>query len=431
MNRNSVTAALLPVVVIMTTMVAGPSCSRQAHVVWQRRFDNGTVAFGSSVATDGRDIVVGTTCHDTTAGVPGTVWQFLRYDRDGDLQWHRPQNRGKRDVLADIAVTTDHDIIVVGCTGSNTTAEVWLDDKFGRYMSVVPVRLLLARFSAQGDVKWQKEYQFGSITRGVAVRLDTIGRIWVCGSVAPADSGTSDLLIARFDSLGNLLDSVTVDFGADETGQDLLLVPSRFHILGGIFVAGRRTPLPGKPDTLKTRDIVVVSLDPDLHENWRWVYNSGGDDLSARLSWDGGICLAVTSCEDGGVTTRVVEHNAGNCYPQFNQDTHYAGAPDARCAGLVRDRGGAMLGVGSYGSNGPQRCLGWRYLRGKFSEFLSGDRYVSGMNDWADALAFDADGNVIVAGESESGTGVGILLLKLALPRYRPPPSVWLPNMYR
>jgi hypothetical protein len=392
-------------------------CSRQARVVWQRRFDSVPANFGSSVATDGRDIIVGTTCRDTTAGVPGTAWQFLRYDRNGNLQWHRACVRGEHDSLASVAVAADHDIVGVGCTGLNAATD--------------PVRLSLARFSAQGDVKWQKEYQFASITRGAAVRLDTIGRIWVCGSVTPADSGTSDILVARFDSLGNLLDSTTVDFGADETGQDLLLLPSRFGTMG-IFATGLRTSLPGKPDTLKTSDVVVVRLDPDLHEIWRWVYNQGGDDLYGRLSWQNYVvCMAVTSREQSGVATHLVERSSGDYYLPDHQDTRYPGAPNASCAGLVRDRGGALLGVGAYGPDGQQRCLGWRYLHGKFTDFLSGSRYASGANDRAEALSFDADGNVIVTGESDSGANAGILIIKLALPRHRPPPDLWLPNMYR
>jgi hypothetical protein len=398
-------------------LFAGLNCSRQAHVLWQRRFDAGTTNFGSSVTTDGRDIVVGTTSRDTSGGMQHTAWQFLRYDGNGNLQWHRTYNRGKSDSLADVAVTADHDIVGVGWTLQSSTPPL--------------SRLLLARFSAQGDLKWQREYQFGSVTRGVAVRLDTIGRIWVCGSVTPADSGTSDMLIARFDSLGNLLDSATVDFGADETGQDLLLVPSRVGTMG-IFVAGLRTPLPVKPDTLTTRDIAVVRLNPDLHEMWRWVYKSGGDDVSARLSWqEYSFCAAVTSRESSGVATHLVERSSGDYYPQISQDTRYPGESSASCAGLARDRGGAILGVGAYGPDGQQRCLGWRYLRGKFTEFLSGSKYASGSNDRTDALAFDADGNVIVTGESDSGTNVGVLTMKIALPRYKPPPDLWLPNMYR
>jgi len=413
MKKNHLITILLTAIALFAAL----SCSRQAHVLWQRRFDTGNADFGSSVATDGRDIVVGTTRRDTLTVRQHTGWQLLRYDQSGNLAWQHAFDRGRFDSLADIAVAADHDIIALGHTGYGTALD--------------PTRLLLARFSAKGDVKWQKEYQFGSITKGVAVRLDTIGRIWVCGSVATASDRASDLLVARFDSLGNLLDSVTVDFGADETGQDLLLVPSRVGAL--VFVAGLRTPLPGKPDTLKTGSIAVVRLDPDLHEMWRWVYHWAGDGLSGQLSWQGAVCLAVTLRKDSGVATHLVEHSSGDAgyYPQTNQEADYAGASNANCAGLVRDRSGAILGVGAYGPNGQQRCLGWRYFRGKFTDFLSGSKYAAGANDRADALALDADGNLVVSGVSETGGKASILLLKLALPRHKPPPDLWLPNMYR
>jgi len=417
MNRNSVTTSLLSAVLLTTILLTGLSCTRQAHVVWQRRFDTYDKNLNSSVATDGRDIIVGTTSLDTS-GAQHLVWQFVRYDRNGNQQWQRsyPQPEG---FLADVAVAPDHDIIGVG----------WERTSRGNPLAS---RLSLARFTAQGELKWQKDYQFGWSTRGAALGLDTIGRIWVCGSAVTSDYGDTDLLVARFDSLGNLLDSVTIDFGGHETGRNLLLIPSRFHALGGIFVAGERTPQPGRPDTLTTRDIVVVSLDQNLQEKWRWVYNSGSDDALAGLAWQDCICLAVTSRGDSGVVTHLVEHSAEGCYPSIEQDTRYAGMPKASCAGLVRDRSGALLGVGAHGPSDRQRYLGWRYLRGRFTEFLTGDRYAPGWVDQAKDLAVDADGNVIVTGVSaKSETDVGILTIKLALPRYKPPPGIWLPNMYR
>lgn len=418
MSKKFVITALLSAVLSTMALLTGLSCSRQAHVLWQRRFAVGSADFGSSVATDGRDMIVGTTHRDTLTVRQHTGWQFLRYDRKGSLLWQHTYDRGGFDVLADVTVSADHDIVGVG----------WTNMPLGSY----PSRLLLARFSAQGDVKWQREYQFARSTRGVAVRLDTIGRTWVSGSVTGASDGNSHMFVARFDSLGNVLDSVAFDFGGNETGENLLLVPSRFHTPSGIFVAGKRAPQPGKPDTLTTRDVVVVSLDQNLQEKWRWVYNSGGDDELAGLAWQDCVCLAVTSRGDSGVVTHLVEHSAEGCYPSIEQDTRYSGVPKASCAALVRDRSGALLGVGAYGPDGQRRCLGWRYFRGKFTDFLSGGMYASGANDRASDLALDADGNVIVTGVSaKSEKDVGILTMKLALPRYKPPPGIWLPNMYR
>jgi hypothetical protein len=432
MSRRIVIVPLLAAVLAVWFFSTSLSCSRQARVVWQQQFDTGSGGFGSSVACDGRDIIVGTTIYDT-AGGRHPVWQLRRYDRNGRLNWHRAYRRGRDDSLADVAVTADHDIVATGWTGRLGT-------------NLLP-QLLLVRFSAHGEVKWEKEYRFDRFTRGMAVRLDTIGRIWVCGSMSPISviriapeakyrqppvEGCTDMFVARFDSLGNLLDSAVADFGGDETAEDLLLVPSHFRSRGGFFLAGIRTPLPGRPDTLRTKDIVVVSLDQDLKENWRWLYDSGDEDIAVRLSWqDLNLCAAVTSRRDSAVATELVEYSTDGCYHGVEQETRYPGASSARCAALVRDRSGAVLGLGTSGAPPTGRLLGWRYFRKQFTDFLTAGKYRSCASDRANDVAVDADGNVIVTGTSNSGRKSSVLVLKVALPRHKPPPGIWLPNMHR
>lgn len=403
--------ALYTVVLAAMALIIAASCSRPAHVVWQRRYDSGREDFGSSVVADSNDVIVGTTSRNTSAGPLRTDWEILRYDRNGDLKWQRTYRRGKRDSLSAIAVGTDHDIVAVGCTGSNAAGD--------------SARLLLAKFSAQGDLKWDREHNFGRATRGTALTIDSIGRITVCGSVvAEGSSATSDILLARFDSLGNRLDHETLDFGADESGQDVIQILSRRVPFGPVFVVGERTPLPGRTDSLSTRDILVICLDPDRNVLWRQIYNSGGDDLQARVavtrSQD--VFVVVTARNDKGVSTHLLEY--GYRWGTLLRDTRYPGAPNASCLALTAERGGAILGVGAAGPDGQQRGLGWRYLRGKFSTFLPGNDTLHGANARADDITLDADGNVVTTGVSDPGTHAGILITKLALPRYTPPPNL-------
>jgi hypothetical protein len=92
------------------------SCSRPAHLVWQQRYNSGLGDFASSVATDGRDIIVGATCRDSSAAPNRTDWEILRYDRNGKLLWRRTYARCKCDSLVALAVRSDHDIVAVGST---------------------------------------------------------------------------------------------------------------------------------------------------------------------------------------------------------------------------------------------------------------------------------------------------------------------------
>ena len=405
MNR---TLALTAFVLVMVL-----GCSRRAHVLWQQRYDSGRGEFGTSVAADGRDIIVGGICRDTSAGPSGTAWVLLRYDKGGKLLWHRTYDRGGCDSLAAIAVAPNHDIVGVGCSVPDTTDTV---------------RLLLARFTAQGEKKWEKEYAFGPTTRGSALCLDSIGRIAVCGSVSSGDTlAGSDILFARFDSLGSLYDRETLDFGADEFGQSLTQNPTGTFAI----VAGRRTPRPGEPDSLAARDIVCACLGSNQEVRWRQRYGSGSTDSRVCLAWPLNLFLAVTARDTGGTYTRLVEYGVYSNYqgPPLH-DMRYPDTSNAVCMAIATGRDGGIVGVGSEGVEGRRRRLVWRWFRGKFATFLPGSGYLPGTNDQANAIALDADGNAVMTGVSGSRAETGILTVKVALPHYRPPPDILYPRVW-
>lgn len=397
------------------TVVVAASCSGPARVVWQQRYDSDQTDFRSSVAADSDNIIIGRTCRDTSSGSSGTGWELLRYDRQGSLQWQRRYGRGKRDSLLAVTVGADHDIVGVGCTGSASDS----------------VCLRLVKFTARGDLKWDREYALGVVTRGAALRVDSAGRITVCGSVrAGGETSTSDLLLAGLDALGGLLDYDTLDFGADETGQDLAQASSRWTTNGPLVVAGVRAPRPDRPDTFTTRDIVVACLSPDGNVMWRCSYNSGGEDLYARVAagLDRGIYVAATAQDGTGSETRLLKYGYPyrTCFDaegesQLLSDTRYPGARNATCMALTADRNGGIVGVGSAGENGNRRWLGWRYFRGRFIDLPPGAEYLPSGMSRADDLAIDAGGNVVVAGAADAGTS--IMLARIALPWYKPPPD--------
>jgi hypothetical protein len=394
-------------------LVMGLGCSRKAQVVWQERYVSGRGDIGSSVAADGRDVIVGGICRDTSSGPSGTAWELLRYDKGGKLLWHRTYDRGRRDSLAAIVVAPNHDIVGVGCSASNA-----LDT----------VRLLLARFSAQGEKKWEKEYAFGAATRGSALCLDSIGRIAVCGSVSSGDTlAGSDILFARFDSLGSLYERETLDFGSDEFGQSLV----KSHTGAVAIVAGIRTPRPGESDSVAAQDIVSAGLGPDGKVSWRQRYGSGRTDFRVCLSWPDNLFLAVTARDTVGTFTRVVEYGPYSTCPEPSlRDMRYPDTSNAICMAVVGIRGSGILGVGSEGVEGKRQCLVWRYFRGQFATFLPVSGYLPGTDEQANAVALDADGNAVMTGVSGTGAQTGILTVKVAFPHYKPPPDILYPRVW-
>jgi len=407
-NKNSVTTTLPAAVLSTMALLASLSCSRQARVVWQQQFSSDLSDVAVSVVTDSNDIIVGANCRDTAYGKPD-LWELLRYDANGKLLWQKRYDRGTSDALAAVVVAADHDIIAVGSTtpaasGSRT-------------------KLLLARFSPLGVPRWQKEYDLGLDAIGTALAVDSSGRITVCGTIIPrTPHGGYDILLAQFDSTGNVLRLDPLDFGANEFGADM----SRYHDRHATFTlaAGMRLPPPQATDSLSNRDIVFFGIDAADSVLWREFYASGGEDARVRLA---GLSAAVSS--SAGI--HVLSFGNRWCDWGILADTRYSEDSNATCVGLTADRGNHVLGVGTAGPKGHQYLMGWRYFRGRFLRFLPNEGYIPGPNDRATDIALDAAGNAIVVGTSDSGRKSSVLVLKAALPRYKPPPGIWLPNMYR
>jgi len=414
MNKNSMITALLAAVPSTMALLTGPGCSQHTRVVWQQQYTSDLSDAAVSVATDSNDIIIGANCKDAAAELYDSAWELLRYDANGKLLWQKRYERGPCDDMAAVAIAADHDIVAVG----------WTVPRAHGY----PSRLLLSRFSPQGVPRWQKEYAFATNTMGKAVTVDSSGRITVCGSVTSDTffNPKSDLLIARFDAEGNVLDHETLDFGADEYGVDLFRLQGRRNTV--TTVAGLRIPLPASTDSLRDRDIVLAGLSPEGTVLWREYCASGGYTAGGRKSvvHVAGNSAVVSSYTFGGYEVHLLEYGSRWGDVELLSDTRYPGDLNAMCLGLTADRGGHILGVGSAGPEGHQYISGWRYFRGKFFKFLPWHGYTTGPDDRATGIALDASGNAIVVGTSDSGLNSSIILLKVALPKYKPPPNLYL-----
>jgi hypothetical protein len=161
----------------------------------------------------------------------------------------------------------------------------------------------------------------------------------------------------------------------------------------------------------------VAKLDPSGRVLWRRVYNSGEEDVHACVVADrtGHIFVGVTSVNDTATHTHLLEYSpAGGLLG----DRALAGASNASCLALAIDSADAILGVGAAGPDGAQHYLGWRYFRGKFSVFLTGQDYSHGLNDLANDVAIDSTGNVVITGVSNPGADADVVTVKLALPQH-------------
>jgi len=376
---------------LMALFLAG--CRPSGNIIWQRRYDSGREDFGRSIACDGTDLIIGGSWRDTTGAEIVIDWRILKYDSRGNLLWRRIYDSGKPDWLSDIAIDRRHNIIAAGWTAAEDNDST---------------RLLLVKFNPEGQVIWDRQFAVGLAAQGQALVLEPSGSIIVCGSTfAGADSADDDLLIIHVSEAGDLVRADTLDFGADENGQDIAR-----DLRGNLVIVGGQVPLPDSLDTRSTADVLVVKVSPDLKILWRRVYDSGNDDLTASVAIDslGNSYVAVSTLDNQGGGTRLLEYSPKG---ELILDKQYTGQFNPACMALAVDRTGSVLGCGAAGPDEAQYFLGFRYQNNWFSEFIVPRGYRHGVNDLANSLVVDDENNIIVTGVSDPGVDPDILTLKL------------------
>ena len=255
---------------------------------------------------------------------------------------------------------------------------------------------------------WDRQYAFGLAAQGQALVLEPSGGIVVCGSTfAGPDSADDDLLVVHLDEAGELVRSDTLDFGADETGQDIARDRQ-----GNLIIVGGQVPLSDSMDAMSTADVLVVKLSPEHKLLWRRVYDSGDDDLTGSVAVDslGNGFVAVSTLDDQSGGTRLLEYSPKG---ELLLDKQYTGQFNPSCMALAIDHSGVVLGCGAAGPDDAQYFLGFRYQNNWFSEFLVPRGYRHGVNDLANALVVDDDNNIIMTGVTDPGIDPDILTLKL------------------
>jgi hypothetical protein len=371
------------------------SCQPAGNVIWERRYDSGEEDFGRAVATDGNDVVVGGTWRDTTGSAVTVGWRLLKYDADGSLVWDKTMHRGAATWLSDLVVTPAHEIIAVGSTSPDNSDTV---------------KLLLAKYSSDGYLLWDREYAFGLASQGMAMCLDRGEGVAVCGwSFTPSGNTDDDVLLARFDVNGRLTHSETLDFGARETGQDITRDRA-----GNFVLVGGQMPK-DEADSVATADLLIVKLDSLGRPLWRRIYDSGEDDLYGSVAADslGRVHAAVTFADDAGTSIHLLEYSAQG---ELRSDRPFDRGANAACTAILLDKSGALLGTGAEGPDAEQSYLGFRYTHNWLTRFLTDGAYVSGDNDVAYDIAQDQSGNVVITGVSDPGVDPDILTIKLRHP---------------
>ena len=230
-------------------------------------------SYGVAATPDGEVVITASTEGNLAGENQGQRDLFLaRYSNEGDQLWALQTGGENNDSPLGVSVAPDGSIYVGGFTDGNFagpnqgSADVWL-----------------ARFDGDGNELWRRQFGSDQWDRGFDVSAFD-GGVYISGYSAGTldpytDLGGFDGFAARFDTDGN--QQWIRQFGTDATdwGQGSALAPD-----GGLYVTGYTEGDFGAPNS-GDKDLFVVRLSPDGEQEW--VTQIGSD----ALDWTQGVGL--------------------------------------------------------------------------------------------------------------------------------------------
>ncbi len=238
---------------------------------------------GVSVAPDGTIYVGGFTEGDFASPNQGSadVW-LARFDSDGTELWRRQFGGPQWDRGFDVAAF-DGGAYITGYTAGSLDLATDLEGFDG----------FAARFDADGNQQWIRHISTDATDWGQGSALAPDGGLYVTGytegDLGGPNAGDKDLFVVRLRPDGTQAWATQLGSAALDWTQGVGVGPD-----GGVLVAGS-TEGRFAADPAGERDMIVVSLDADGAERWRWQAGTEGTDTAFEVRHTGEFVVVTGS----------------------------------------------------------------------------------------------------------------------------------------
>lgn len=382
-----------------------PSLHAQ-QLEWIRQFRTpGNEGNVTVAANDLGDVfVAGTTRGSMGAANAGRADVFLtRLDEQGNPAWIRQFETAETELCLDVAADQSGNVYVTGFTNGS----LW-STSFGGYDA------FLAKYNSSGTLLWGRQFGGEGTDNGISVAVDPRGDVFVAGSTVDdlfgEGRGGVDGFIARFDPLGTLKGSS--QFGT--SGPDF---PAAVAVdaEGNCYISGGTTGSLGGPNA-GSRDAYLMSYSPTFDLRWTVQYGSSLYDSGRGVAADR-LGNAYVTSHPGGESPNpygsLREYDTSGAL-QWCRDVDTS-AVDFLVDVAVDDRGNAWVAGMTEGDLGANNAGGRDTFVRLFDSAgaeLWTRQFGTGEDDTPEAVCFDRQGSVYVAGQtagSFAATNIGSL----------------------
>jgi DNA-binding CsgD family transcriptional regulator len=188
-------------------------------------------AYSVGATFDGSVYVAG---EEAEAGGEPTDMFVAKHNEQGAEVWRFRHGGGANDAATDVAVAADGSVYVLGVVDRPGLTNGLRETPTGP-------DLYLAHLSPEGLPLWERTIVAPGWASPGGITVDEDGSLYVVGSVARRITDESNvprdarMVLARYDSLGDAVWTVTFDSQGDDAATDVALFDDRLYVAGTIF----------------------------------------------------------------------------------------------------------------------------------------------------------------------------------------------------
>lgn len=213
------------------------------NAVWSKRFGDTAAQVGVAVAAGPANAIAltGTNAGSVDFGsgalmtAGGTDVVLAHFDAAGAPSWAHQFGNSANQTAVDVAIDAVGDVVTTGAFAGS------IDLGGGNLTAAGGNDIYLGRFSAAGTFLWAKRFGASGADAGRGVAVDPFGAVILVGDFsgtvnfdggALMSAGSTDLVVAKFDPLGNHVWSKRAGDGAAQTGEDVAATATALFVAG-------------------------------------------------------------------------------------------------------------------------------------------------------------------------------------------------------
>jgi uncharacterized delta-60 repeat protein len=311
---------------ISRTMLLGAGGGEE-EPYWLATLGGGSSDLGNGIAVDssGNVYVIGSTA---SQGAGGNDSLLAKYDNSGVIQWQRSLGGAGTDIGNGIAVDASGNIYIVGNTASQGAGG---ED------------VLIAKYDTSGTIQWQRSLGGASTERGQGIAVDASGNVYVTGTTNSQGAGGFDLLIAKYNTSGVIQWQRSLGGSASEFGNGIAVDSS-----GNVYVVGRTASQGAGGD-----DLLLAKYNTSGVIQWQRSLGGAGTDDGFGIAVDSSGNVYVTgqtaSQGAGGADVLIAKYDTSGT---IQWQRSLGGSASDTSAGIAVDSSGNVYVTGLTASQG-------------------------------------------------------------------------------